>query len=148
MYVGIPPDLMSKLALVLTGKIIATVAVWSGPLLLLPTETLVTLGVPDLSVPFARLLGWAYLSLCVGYAFGLRSELAGQRPIAAIWLGIVSNLGASAYLFYFGLLGTWRAMPELVQIIAWSSALVAALISIGLIWFGLLRWQSPKRIMT
>ena len=139
---------MTKLAIVLLFKIAATTLFWCGPLLFLPTEALSTLGAQDASQALARLLGWAYLSLCVGYAFGLRSELAGQRPIAAIWLGIVSNLGASAYLFYFGLLGTWRAMPELVQIIAWSSALVAALISIGLIWFGLLRWQSPKRIMT
>ena len=33
---------------------------------------------------FVRMLGWAYLALCVGYAFGLRASLRGERAAEPI----------------------------------------------------------------
>ncbi|GJM09844.1 MAG: hypothetical protein DHS20C11_21200 [Lysobacteraceae bacterium] len=140
-----PRNALTKLATTLFVKIFATLVFWCGPLLLLPTNTLVALGLPESSEPFVRLLGWAYLSLCVGYGFGLRAELSGQRPVAAIWLGIVSNSGASAYLAYFSSTDTWQGAHPWVQLLIWCSAVVAALIAICLAWFGVLRWRPAKQ---
>jgi len=82
------------------------------------------------------MLGWAYLSLCVGYYFGLRASLAEKRSMGIIWVGIVSNSGACAYLFYCGLMGTWSAWSSIIQFIKWSSAIAAALITLGLLMYG------------
>lgn len=130
---------MNALAKVFTLKIVATVTVWCAPLILFPASLLEAMGLPraDITI-FLRLLGWAYLALCVGYAFGLRSALHGRRAIGAIWMGIVSNGGAGALLLYFGLTGAWLSWGSFVQYLAWTSAMAALLIAAGLFAFGVM----------
>lgn len=128
---------MNSLSLVLTFKIAATVLFWCVPLLLLPSSMLIELGFPAQSkdLMFVRMLGWAYLALCIGYAFGLKASLQGKRAIGPIWMGIVSNGGACILLLLFGLSASWNDMASLVQFIFWSSVVATAAITAGLwIW--------------
>ena len=85
---------------------------------------------------FVRMLGWAYLALCVGYYFALQASLAGKRLMGPIWVGIVSNGGAGIYLLYYGVIGTWSDWGGLVQFIAWGSVVATALITLGLLVYG------------
>ena len=85
---------------------------------------------------FIRMLGWAYLALCVGYWFGLKASLQGQRPMGPIWVGIVGNGGAFLYLLCYCLLGTWTTWGIALQVIGWGSALATFLITAGLLLFG------------
>lgn len=125
---------MNSLSLVLTFKIAATVLFWCVPLLLLPSSMLIELGFPAQSkdLMFVRMLGWAYLALCIGYAFGLKASLLGKRALGPIWVGIVSNGGACALLLLFGLSASWQDMASLVQFIFWSSVVATAAITVGL----------------
>lgn len=128
---------MSHLSKVLIFKIVATVFVWCVPLLLFPATWLEAVGFPPQdSYLFVRMLGWAYLALCVGYAFGLQAALNGKRLMGPIWVGIVSNGGACLYLCFYGLTGALDAWSEVIQFIAWSSAAATALITLGLFVFG------------
>ena len=86
---------------------------------------------------FVLLLGWAYLSLCVGYYYGLREALQGRRMMAAIWTGIVSNGGACVYLIYYGALGNWADWGRFAQVLMWASAVATLSIAAGLVIFGL-----------
>ena len=128
---------MSPLSLVLVVKIAATLTVWCVPLLLFPVSLLQAIGFPAQdSYMFVRMLGWAYLALCVGYGFALQAALQGRRLMGPIWVGIVSNGGACVYLCFYGFSGTWAQWPAAIQFIAWSSALATALITAGLYVFG------------
>jgi hypothetical protein len=128
---------MSLLSKVFIFKIGATVLFWCIPLILFPVSALETVGFPTQpSYMFVRMLGWAYLALCVGYAFGLKPSLAGQFALGPIWVGIVSNGGACLYLSYFGVSGAWSAWGAFVQFVLWSSVLATAAITSGLYWFG------------
>ena len=130
---------MNHLSKVFVFKIVATVAVWCVPLILFPVDWLDAVGFPEQdSYLFVRLLGWAYLALCVGYAFGLGAALRGERLMGPIWVGIVSNGGACGYLCAYGLSGSWAAWPAPVQVVAWGSAVATALITAGLVIFGVL----------
>lgn len=128
---------MRFLSLTFIVKILATLLFWCVPLLLFPAQWLAAIGLPDQSTyMFVRLLGWAYLALCVGYAFGLRASLDGVRAPGPIWAGIVSNGGASAFLLYFGISGAWSSWGALLQLLLWSSALMTTLITLALYVFG------------
>ena len=128
---------MNALSKVFAFKIGATVSVWCIPLVLMPASWLEMIGFPRQdSYMFTRMLGWAYLALCVGYWFGLKASLQGQRPMGPIWVGIVSNGGAFLYLLYYGLLGTWTTWGIALQVIGWGSALATFLITAGLLLFG------------
>ena len=130
---------MNPLSMVFVFKIAATVLVWCLPLILFPAQLLQAVGFPTQdNYMFVRMLGWAYLALCVGYGFGLAASLRGERLMGPIWVGIVSNGGACAYLLFYGLSGSWSDWGGFVQFIAWSSALATALITAGLLRFGLL----------
>ncbi|MEN1727534.1 MAG: hypothetical protein AAGJ52_03750 [Pseudomonadota bacterium] len=130
---------MNALAIVLIIKIIGTVLMWCLPLLLFPSVLLEALGFPEQdSYLFVRLLGWAYLALCVGYGFALKAALNGRRLMGPIWVGVVSNGGAFVYLLYYGLQGTWSNWGMAIQAIAWTSVVATALITSGLILFGVL----------
>lgn len=130
---------MSPLSKVLIFKIAATVVVWCVPLILFPSSWLTALGFPEQpSYMFVRMLGWAYLALCVGYAFGLQAALQGRRLLGPIWVGIVSNGGACLYLCFYGLSGAWADWAWVLQLVAWGSALATALITAGLVAFGVL----------
>lgn len=118
-------------------KILATVLFWCVPLLLFPAEWLAAIGLPDQpTYLFVRLLGWAYLALCVGYAFGLHASMRGIRAPGPIWVGIVSNGGACVFLLYFGVSGAWTSWGSLLQLLLWLSALTTALIAVALYVFG------------
>ena len=128
---------MSSLSRVLTFKIAATVIAWCVPLILFPASLLESIGFPRQdSYLFVRLLGWAYLALCVGYGFALRAALDGRRLMGPIWVGIVSNGGAFALLLYYGVAGAWADWGVMVQIIAWGSIVATALITLGLFIYG------------
>lgn len=129
--------MVNALAWVLTLKIAATVLVWCLPLLCFPGLWLEALGLPTQPhTMFLRMLGWAYLALCVGYGFALQAALRGQRLLGPIWVGIVSNGGACLYLLYFGLAGAFAPWPPALQIVAWGSAVATALITLGLWRYG------------
>lgn len=83
-----------------------------------------------------RMLGWAYLALCVGYSFGLKASLRGEREMGPIWVGIVSNGGAFLYLCYYGVIGTWATWGAFIQFIGWSSVAATFLITLGLYVYG------------
>ncbi len=85
---------------------------------------------------FLRMLGWAYLALCVGYWFGLRESLRGRRAMGPIRVGIVSNGGAFLCLLYYGAHGTWASWGIVLQVIGWGSVLATLLITLGLFIFG------------
>ena len=136
---------MNALSIVFVFKIAATVLVWCAPLILFPADWLAAAGFPAVAEPmFVRMLGWAYLALCVGYAFGLRESLRGRQAPAAIWTGIVSNGGACVYLLYFGLTGAWVEWGGFIRFVAWSSMLATLLITAGLIEYGVRRPMPPR----
>ena len=86
---------MSNLSKVFVFKIAATLLAWCFPLILLPATWLELAGFPEQETyMFVRMLGWAYLALCVGYWFGLQAALQGRRAMGPIWVGILSNGGA------------------------------------------------------
>lgn len=72
----------------------------------------------------------------MGYAFSLQAALGGRRLMGPIWVGIVSNGGACAYLLYFGLIGTWAEWGLWLQIVGWGSAAATAAITAGLLRYG------------
>jgi hypothetical protein len=128
---------VSRLSLVFVFKISATVAFWCIPLIVFPASLLQAIGLPaQPSYLFLRLLGWSYLALCVGYAFGLQASLRGERAAGPIWMGILSNAGACAVLGYFGASGAWAAWGGFLQFVLWSSVVASAAIAAGLYWFG------------
>lgn len=128
---------MNNLTKVFIFKISVTVLFWCIPLILFPTSILETVGFPSPpTYMFVRMLGWAYLALCVGYAFGLNASLRGERTAGPIWVGIVSNGGACVYLACFGIFGTWATWGGFVQFVLWSSVLATAAITAGLYLFG------------
>ena len=128
---------MSNLSKVLIFKILGTISLWCVPLLLFPSTLLEHIGFPrQESYMFVRMLGWAYLALCVGYYFALRASLNGRRLMGPIYVGLVSNGGACLYLLYYGVMGTWSTWGGALQFIAWGSVLATALITLGLYLFG------------
>jgi len=130
-------NLMNSLSQVLIFKIAATVSFWCIPLVLFPAAWLDAIGFPTPKpMMFLRMLGWAYLALCVGYSFALSAALNQQRLVGAIWAGIVSNGGACGFLLFNGLDGTWANWGLLAQGLMWASTAATAAITIGLYWFG------------
>lgn len=128
---------MNNLSKVFVFKISATVLFWSVPLILFPHTLLEAAGFPSqASYMFVRMLGWAYLALCVGYGFGLKAALDGRRAAGPIWVGIVSNGGACIYLATYGFSGAWAGWGGMVQFVAWSSMVATATITVGLYVFG------------
>lgn len=138
---------MNALARVFAFKIIATVTLWCLPLILLPTRLLEAAGLPPQpTYLFVRLLGWAYLALCIGYAFGLHSALHGRRALGPIWVGIVSNGAAAVCLGAYGLSGAFADWGIALQVLAWGSAILAAAITVGLLVFGAWGQGRMKRV--
>ncbi len=128
---------MNPLSKIFIFKIAATVLVWCIPLLLMPAAWLEALGFPGQETyMFVRMLGWAYLALCVGYWFGLKESLQGRRAMVPIWVGIVRNGGAFLYLLYYGALGAWASWGVAFQVIGWGSVLATLQITVGLLIFG------------
>ena len=137
------PGALRGLAGVYITKIAVTLLCWALPLLLMPAAWLEALGLPPQpSYLFLRLLGWAYLALCVGYGFGLQGAARGVRLPGPLWVGIVSNGGASLILTFFGVTGSWAGWSILLQALFWGSALATGAITAGLVYFGV--WQRGR----
>lgn len=127
------------LAGVLITKITITLVFWSGPLILFPATVLEWLGLDSVGARLlARLLGWAYLSLVVGYGFGLNAVRRGQSAAASIWMGIVSNGGACGILLLSGFGEGWMGGPPALSTFGWASVAATALITAGLLYFGVI----------
>jgi hypothetical protein len=102
-----------------------------------PASLLGSIGFPDqASYMFVRMLGWAYFTLCIGYWFGLRASLRGERALGPIWVGIFSNGGAFLYLSYYGFSGAWSTWGAAVQFVGWGSIVATFLITLGLLVYG------------
>ena len=128
---------MSHLSKVFVFKIAATVFIWCLPLIFLPASIIESVGFPKHETyMFVRMLGWAYLALCVGYWFGLQASLQGKRAMGPIWVGIVSNGGAFLYLAYYGVSGTWVSWGGMIQFVGWASVGATFAITLGLFLFG------------
>lgn len=131
---------MNSLSKVLIAKIVLTTLLWSVPPLFLPSCVFVWLGFPEpRPLVFLRLLGMAYTALVVGYAFGLREALKGQRPLGVVITGIVSHGGACLLLALYGLAGAWSEWGSCARIFMWGSLLGTGAITAGLIGTGLLK---------
>lgn len=130
---------MNRLSKVLIFKLVATISVWCIPLIFMPASWFEGAGFPKQETyMFVRMLGWAYLSLCVVYWFGLRAALRGEREMGPIWVGIVSNVGAGFYLGYYGSAGAWASWGVFVQFVGWASFVAAFAIALGLFVFGVM----------
>ena len=131
---------MNALTVTLIIKILFTLILWSGPLLLLSSENFIQLGFPVMMPDiYLKLLGWAYLTLVVAYCIGLRDAIKGIVPLSTIWIGIISNGGASFLLLIYGLWGAWNTWGSLAQTFMWGSMIVTGVITLALIWFGLIK---------
>ena len=125
---------MPALARVFALKILVTLLCWSLPLLLLPATVFEALGVASRQdAIFLRLLGWAWLALCVGYGFGLQAARARQAAPGPVWTGIVSNGGAGLLLLGHGLTGAWAAWHPLLRAGAWASVGITLALA-GALW--------------
>ena len=112
--------------------------VWCLPLICFPLSWLAAVGLPvDEHGMFLRLLGWAYLSLCVGYARAYLASRRGVRLLGPIHVGIVSNGGACSWLLYFGSSGAFSPWDFPLQVLAWGSAAATLLITVGLVRYGI-----------
>ncbi len=128
---------LSALSKVLLFKILATVIIWCIPLLCFPGAVLESIGLPPHpTYMFLRLLGWAYLALCVGYSFAFIESMKGRRLMSAIWAGIVSNGGACLLLLFHGAMGEWKGWGLGAQVILWGSTVATACITSGLYVWG------------
>jgi len=129
---------MHPLEWILWIKIIATLLLWALPLLVIPSEQARKWGLPVIDPPiFGRLLGVAYCALLAGYISGLVALRQGSWPTGIIWMGIISNGGASVLLFHAWILGQWKELRSLTRGFQIFSMLLVMAITTGLVTFGL-----------
>lgn len=119
---------MTWLSLLLIFKITVTALTASGPMLLLPAAQVVKhMGVGVEAIPFVRLYGMALTALLVGYASGIPAAENGAFPMGVVWMGIVSNGGATLLLL---LTGAYRKAPLAVPVFgAITVGLVCAMLA-------------------
>ncbi len=124
---------MSALQGLFVRKIVITLVCLCIPLLFFPRELFNYFNIPMIdSMIFVRLLGVAYLALCVGYYSAISMLKNKQKPMAMIDMGLVSNgLAATVFLFY-GSTGSWQNWDLFAQIYMWLITLGAFYICIGL----------------
>ena len=127
------PVTHAALRRVLAIKILATLALWAAPGLLLPAPWFPAFGIPEppaAQLIFVRLLGAAYLALVVGYALAWRAP---ARHPSAILVGIVSNGLAALVIVSVGAGGGFTSWPVLGALYIWGSAAVTAALAAALI---------------
>ena len=128
---------MNKLLKIFILKIVATI-LWCLVLIFFSPSVLVWLGLPyQGTYMFIRLLGFAYLSLCLGYFLGLQSIRKCKPAISSTWVGILSNGLACIFLFINGITGVWSAWGSFLKIFLWSSTTLTFFITVGLIRYGI-----------
>lgn len=94
---------MTPLSYLLLIKILGTIILVSIPFLFFSQkkiEALTQSKVRDTTL--FRLYGMSVTAILVGYGFGLAQTIEGVFPFSTVVMGIVSNSGASAILFYTG----------------------------------------------
>jgi hypothetical protein len=131
---------------VLAVKIVATLALWALPALLLPPPWFPFFGIPEpppAQLVFVRLLGAAYFALTVGYLLAWRAP---ARHPAAVLVGIVSNGLASLVIVSVGAGGGFVTWSTLGAIYIWGSAALTAGLAVALVMTGqpLLRRLSER----
>ncbi|MEM7542896.1 MAG: hypothetical protein AAF384_15115 [Pseudomonadota bacterium] len=125
---------MISLSKVLAAKICITLLAWAMPLLLFPSRLLIGLGFPAPQPEiFLRLLGVAYLALVLGYVLGYQKLKTRQYPLETIWVGIVSNGGATILLLLFAFDSAWTGWGWFAQAYMWFSLVSVDLITAGLV---------------
>ena len=113
---------MASLIFTYKMKIGFTLLCWCLPLLLFPALIVEALGTEaEIVTVLLRLLGWAYLALCVGYFIGMKKAYKGEYHEAPIFAGIASNSGVSLLL-------TWMAL-RYVDVESQTSLFVFLLVS-------------------
>lgn len=97
---------MTFLALVLGLKILGSLPLIAGPLLLASPERLGGgAAMPAPAVAIFRLYGVSILAVLVGYGYGLWLIGQGQYPWGVVAMGLVSNFGAAVLMWRSG---GWR----------------------------------------
>jgi hypothetical protein len=130
---------MNSLAKIYLVKILGTVMLWCIPLLFFPVALFSQFGIQAVNPFLFRLLGWAYCVLCLGYYLGLSGELKGVRNVPILWMGVMSNVGASVILFYYQIIEKAFDHHSILNSYMLVSALGTSAISLGLIYFGLIK---------
>ena len=92
---------MKSLKYLYLVKIIGTLIFWALPLLIFGNEFFKSIGININTMLPLRLLGWAYIALCVGYWIGYKNVKIGQYNLAPIWAGIFSNGGATLIILFY-----------------------------------------------
>jgi len=117
----------------LAAKTLVTLVFWAGPALFLPAPWFPLVGIPQPPIAqlvFVRLLGAAYVALCVGYAIAWRNP---ARHPGAILVGIVSNGLAALAILSVGSAGGFDSWSPLGAAYIWGSCLAAAGVAIALL---------------
>ena len=128
---------MSILELVLVGKILVTVLFVIFPLLAQSKERIgVQYGVRIESKLIFKLYISAIIALLTNYSFGLMQSLDGHFPETVVYVGIVSNVGATAFLLEEKFLN--KEYPAKVADIT----AITVFGVIGLLFVASLLWQS------
>jgi hypothetical protein len=114
-------------------KILATLAFWAAPALLLPPPWFPLFGIPEppaTQLIFVRLLGAAYLALVVGYALAWHAP---ARHPGIVLVGIVSNGLAALVIASVGTGGGFASWPVLGTLYIWGSAVITAALAAALV---------------
>lgn len=123
---------MSFLILILTFKIIISLAVVVFPALFRPVESLNKGFGTNLPDPYLfRLYGVAILALLIGYGYGIHLAYLGQYPWGIVMIGLVSNGGA---VFVMLKLSSWSRQSK--GICLFGGIFIALLIATGIELYG------------
>ena len=107
------------LQITLIVKIAITLVVWSIPPLFFPVSVLQWLFAETAALTASyeallfntRLMGVAFFALLAGYAFGLGAIRRGEFPYHVVYVGLVSNGGATLLILIAALSGSFDAWP-------------------------------------
>jgi len=114
-------------------KVIVTLSLWSIPLLLFTDSLFVFLGIPTPAPSVVgKLLGMSYLSLCFGYFCGMLRIRQGKNADGIIWMGLISNAGASLFLFLFIISDQWNGWSIIGRAYIWFSAIATLFFAFGM----------------
>ncbi|MEO9895271.1 MAG: hypothetical protein ABJD13_03295 [Paracoccaceae bacterium] len=118
---------MPFVSILIVLKIVVTLVLVALPFLVLPVERLnKATGVSASSTTFYRLYGVAVLALLIGYAGAFPLLRQGTFPWAVVFMGIVSNTGATFVLIKGGSLACKRGFVMTYGAIALALIFCAA----------------------
>lgn len=150
-YTDVPAPLLAQMRWTLRFKIFWTLLLWVWPSLLVPASYYPSVGIPSPEpLIFVKLMGIAFLALVVGYGFGLCDVWAGRISLVTLLVGIVSNGGACAILWFLffrtDAFGTFDALPQgwLGKGFFVFSGVLLFLITASLLWILLALLLQPR----